>query len=73
MTDETKWPEGFCDIGGKTFLWVKENKHEWVDFTLNEMNYPSGLFLQWKEYLQINKDAESEKNRSIGFKTREIS
>ena len=68
MTDETRWPEGFCDIGNKTFLWVKNNKADWVDFTLKEMDNPTGLFLQWKEYLQNNKDAESKKNGPISFK-----
>ena len=49
--DETKWPPGFADIGNQTFGWVAEHKPEWVDFTLNEMNDPSGLFLLWKTFL----------------------
>ena len=71
MTDETRWPEGFCDIGNKTFLWVKNNKSDWVDFTLKEMDKPTGLFLQWKKYLQNNKDAESTKIKQISFKASE--
>ena len=56
--EQTKWPEGFADIGGKTFDWVREHKHEWVDFTLNEMDSPSGLFLKWKTYLLNRKHAK---------------
>ena len=47
---ETRWPEGFMDIGGKSFDWVFQNRKEWVEFTLNEMKKPSGLFLEWKSY-----------------------
>ena len=45
-----RFPEGFMNIGGKTFKWVLENKQEFVNFTLNEMNGPTGLFRQWKQY-----------------------
>ena len=60
--DETKWPPGFADIGNQTFVWVAEHKPEWVDFTLNEMNDPSGLFLLWKTFLLKRKDAEKIKS-----------
>ena len=45
-----RFPEGFMNVGGKTFQWVLENKQEFVDFTINEMNKPTGLFRQWKQY-----------------------
>ena len=57
MDGQTKWPPGFADIGGQTFEWVREDKPDWVDFTLNEMKNPSGLFLVWKTFL-LNSDAK---------------
>ena len=58
MTDETKWPAGFGDIGCRTFAWVRANRPEWVEFTLSEMSTPSGLFLLWKKYLLSQKVKE---------------
>ena len=58
--DDIKWPAEFPDIGGKTFVWVLNNRKEWCDFTLNEMSTPSGFFLKWKTYL-VNKDAKRKK------------
>ena len=60
MDGQTKWPPGFADIGGKTFEWVREHKPDWVDFTINEMNDPSGLFKKWKTYL-INRQHADKK------------
>lgn len=50
MTENTKWPEGFMDIGGQTFAVVYKKKKEFVDFTLTEMDNPTGLFEKWKNY-----------------------
>ena len=58
--DENVWPSGFADIGDQTFAWVAENRPEWVDFTLHEMDEPSGLFLLWKTYLLKRKDAQTQ-------------
>ena len=55
MDGDLTWPKGFCDIGGKTFNWVRKNREEWCDFTLNEMENPTGLFAKWKTYLIKNK------------------
>ena len=52
MTDETIWPVGFCDgLAGKSFGWTMINKPDWVDFTINEMESPTGFFKVWKDYL----------------------
>ena len=51
IDDKTCWPEGFMCIGGKTFQWVYSNRQEFVDFTLHEMDNPSGLFKKWKQYV----------------------
>ena len=56
--DENVWPPGFADIGTKTFAWVAKNRPEWVDFTLNEMHEPTGLFLLWKTFLLKRKDVQ---------------
>ena len=48
--DDCQFPEGFFDIGGKNFLWVFQNKPEYVDFTIHEMKDPSGLHKLWKNY-----------------------
>ena len=44
------WPEGFCNIGGKSFEWTYNNKPLFVKHTLQEMKNPTGLFLKWQEY-----------------------
>ncbi len=44
------FPENFMCIGERTFLWVFENRKEFVDFTVNEMDAPTGLFLKWQKY-----------------------
>ena len=48
--DLTLFPDEFPDVGGKTFLYTFENRKEWVEFTLKEMNNPTKLFLVWKLY-----------------------
>ena len=50
MTFDRKWPEGFMNIGGKTFAWTYDNKIEFVDFTVREMKAPTGLFKHWQKY-----------------------
>ena len=49
--DNILWPENFMDIGGRSFLWVFENRSEWVKFTKNKMTKPTKLFLRWKNYV----------------------
>ena len=44
------WPEGFCNIGGKTFEWTYDNKPLFVKHTLQEMNNATGLFCKWQKY-----------------------
>ena len=45
------FPEGFMCIGGMTFSWVFENRKEFVEFTFEKMDKPTGLFKQWKDYV----------------------
>ena len=63
--DETTWPDGFPDIGGKTFAWVLEHRKEWVNFTLDKMENPSGFFLKWKTYLLNRKQNAKRKKRLL--------
>ena len=46
----TRWPEGFCNIGGMTFQQTWDARKEWVEFTLTEMKEPSGMFKEWKDF-----------------------
>lgn len=48
--DEIVWPDGFMCIGGRTFAWVFRYRKEFVEFTLNSMDNPTGLFKRWKVY-----------------------
>ena len=48
--DTIIFPEGFMCIGGKSFEWVYENRAEFVDFTINEMENPTKMFLTWYNY-----------------------
>ena len=48
-------------IGEKTFEWVYKNRKEFVDFTLMEMENPSGLFKKWQLYCQHQKKMEDKK------------
>lgn len=47
---EIIWPTGFCDIGDLTFEQVFNTKKEFVDFTINDMEKPKGMFKKWKIY-----------------------
>ena len=49
----TRWPEGFCNIGGWTFQRLFDEKKEFVDFTLKCMENPSGLFAEWKAFCEL--------------------
>ena len=65
MSDETKWPLMF-GLHGKSFEWVYNNKKEFVDFTLNEMGSPTGLFKVWKIYCQEKyKDAQNSSRKTV--------
>ena len=44
------FPKNFCNVGGKSFEWVFENKQEFVTHTLEDMRKPTGLFLEWYSY-----------------------
>lgn len=55
------FPENFMCIGCKTFEWVFENRKEFVEFTVNEMNEPKGLFLKWQKYCKARRKIEREK------------
>ena len=48
--DNATWPDGFMDIGSKTFQYVYTHKPVFVDFTLKEMVNPTGLFQRWYQY-----------------------
>ena len=50
MTDQKLVPKQVPDIGGKTFLWVFENKLEFVDFCVTEMEDCTGFFKEFQEY-----------------------
>ena len=59
---EICWPEGFMCIGGRPFSWVYSNREEFVQFTLDKMDSPSGLFKQWKNYvIQKQKETDDKK------------
>ena len=55
--DDNVWADDFVDksMRGKTFSWTYEHKTEWVDFTLTEMQKPTGVFKQWKDYCKYRK------------------
>ena len=55
------FPEGFMCIGEKTFEWVYVNRKEFVEFTVNQMEKPTGLFLKWKRYCKERLKIEQEK------------
>ena len=51
-----RWPKGFMNISDCTFRWVYQNKKEFVNFTLEKMDSPTGLFKLWKTYCLKQKD-----------------
>ena len=67
--DGTLFPKGFFDIGLKSYLWVFENKKEFVDFTITGMKNCKGIYKSWQDYVleksNINKsDDQIVNNRS---------
>ena len=66
MDDDTIVPELIPDIGGKTFLWVYQNKAEFVDFCVLEMDNTTGFFQVFQDYCmkKIKEEDENFKNNS---------
>lgn len=48
--DLVKFPANFFDIGEQTFISVFNSKPDYVQFTIDDMKDPTGLFKQWKDY-----------------------
>ena len=48
--DENKIPMELPDVGGRSFLWVFENRQEFVDWTIHDMKCPTGFFKTWQDY-----------------------
>jgi len=53
------FPVNFLCIGERTFRWVYEHRKEFVDFTVNEMNEPTGLFQKWQSYCREQNKLEN--------------
>ena len=51
IDDGFLFPPSFPDCGNKSFYWVFVNRKEFVDFTIHEMESPTGFFKRWKDYL----------------------
>ena len=47
-----KFPEGFMNIGLKTFSWVYDNRAEWVKFS-EKWETATGLFQFWYLYVKL--------------------
>ena len=58
---ELRWPTGFMDIGDWTFARTYAERPEWVEFTLDGMETPSGLFKTWQEFCQEQSKASNAK------------
>ena len=54
------FPQNFYDIGQKTFLWVWQNRKEFVDFTLKDMKEATGLFKKWVDYCCLKSKQETD-------------
>jgi len=50
MAEVTKFPDDFGELASLTFEEAFESKKEFVDFTLNEMQNPSGLWKHWHDF-----------------------
>ena len=61
--DNTEFPMIF-GLKGKSFEWVFHNKTEFVDFTLTEMNSPTGLWKIWQKYCKDKINTHGSPNRS---------
>ena len=55
------FPEGFMCVSNKTFEWVFENRKEFVDFSITEMENPTGLFKKWVNYCKERLKVSNEK------------
>ena len=69
MSDKTTWPSDFPDIGGKEFDWVFVNRAEFVHFTLNDMQEPTGFFKIWKNYCSKKENRNDISDRRSGRRT----
>ena len=49
----SRWPEGFCNIGGWSFQRVFDEKKDFVEFTMTCMEKPSGMFAEWKAFCEL--------------------
>ena len=47
-----KFPKDFMNIGEKTFVWVYENRTEWVKFS-SKWETATGLFQAWYLYVKL--------------------
>ena len=50
MAEINKFPDDFGELASLTFEEAFESKKEFVDFTLNEMQNPSGLWKHWHDF-----------------------
>ena len=61
----SRFPVGFQCISDKSFEWVYNNRKEFVDFTINEMQNATGLFSDFREYCNLkNKEDGSSCTRN---------
>ena len=62
--DDTIVPDVIPDIGGKSFLWVFQNKTEFVDFCVLEMEDATGFFKNFQDYCtkKIKEDEDITRN-----------
>ena len=58
-------------IGGRKFSWVFRYRKEFVEFTLNSMDNPTGLFKRWKLYCLKQSSDESDCKSSKICKTKD--
>ena len=50
VKDDTLFPKGFFDIGGKTFEWVFDNRKEFVEY-IREITNATGLWKSFQDYI----------------------
>jgi len=50
MAETNKFPDDFGELAGLTFEQAYEIKKQFVDFTLNEMQNPTGLWKAWHDF-----------------------
>ena len=59
VDDDTLFPIGFFDIGGKTFEWVYGNKTEFREYIL-EIRDATGLWKAFQDYVMHKLDSVKE-------------